>query len=275
MRSPYLLHITNLTISYGNETSPALVNFSLQSNDTGIILIAGNSGSGKSTLAKSFLKLLPENCNISGSIEIDEVNILSLDRNQLLRKIGFLPQFPMDYNLNLLVYDEIAFPLENLGYSKREIASSIDSILNKLHIAHLKYKLITELSSGELQKVGLATALISRPSILILDEPFARMDSNSELILIELLKDLKKDSLIIILEHHLDYILEICDTVFLLDKGNTISQGTPQKIISGLNTNKPEISKIIIPPDKQNFISYSNLMVELTNYLSNKSIQDQ
>lgn len=273
MSFPYLLRITDLTVYYANESIPALENFTFETNDKGLIIVAGQSGSGKSTLAKSFLNLLPHNCKISGKIEIDSINILSMNRDLILTKIGFLPQFPMDYILNLLVNDEIAFTLENLGYTKDEIPVLIDETLERLHIAHLKNRLVTEISSGELQKVGLATALISKPKVLILDEPFARMDSNSELSIIELLKELKEETLIIILEHHLDYVLEISDMVFLLDNGKTIAQGTPQEIIHKLNTNKPEISQVHVPGKNLVYINYSDILDDLAEFLANKTLK--
>ena len=262
-----MLHISNLTITYGTDERPALENFSLKADNNSLIVIAGNSGSGKSTLARSFLHLLPNECKISGAITIDDFNINELDNQELFKKIGFLPQFPMDYILNLLVYDEIAFPLENLGYSKKEIFDKILKILDKLKISHLKHRIITEISAGELQKVALATALITNPSIVILDEPFARMDSNSEIALINYLKELKKNSIIIILEHHLDYILEIADYVFFLNEGKVVFQGIPQNIISKLNENRPEISDLHIPPDKTNYTSYKVLLKDLQDYL--------
>ena len=270
MSSSLLLRISNLTIFYGNQTNPALNNFSINISHNGIYLIAGNSGSGKSTLAKSLLNLLPDKSKVTGNVDIDD-QIFNLEkRNNSQLNIGFLPQFPMDYVLNLLVRDEIAFPLENLGFSKDDIENSINDILQKLNIQHLKNRIVTELSSGELQKVALATALVTHPNIIILDEPFARIDSTSELNLIEILRELKKNSIIFVLEHHLDYILELSDQVIILDKGSTIASGTPYEIISQLKENKPEIGKIVIPPEKTNYVSYSLIVKDLELYLQKK-----
>ena len=261
-----MLHVSNLTVNYPNEKIPALDSFSLDIEKNGLYLIAGKSGSGKSTFAKTILKLLSKSCTTSGSIVLHGQNFQNLDRNQLIRYVGFLPQFPMDYILNLLVRDEVSFPLENLGYTKKEIELALDEILQKLQISFLKNRLVTEISSGELQKVALATALISKPRILILDEPFARMDSNSELNLINLLRELKKETIIIILEHHLDYILEITDSVILLDQRKTIITGIPGDVLPFLLNDIPEISKITIPNKKNKFFSFSDLILDMETY---------
>lgn len=262
-----MLLISNLTISYKHNNVPSLKDFSLNLSNNSLIVVSGNSGSGKSTLAKSLINLLPKGVRKTGKIAIDNIDITNLSHNDIFSTIGFLPQFPMDYILNLLVYDEIAFPLENLGFSKQEIDKKINNVMKKLKIQHLKNKIITELSSGELQKVSLATAIVSEPKILILDEPFARMDPNSELNLIEIIRELKNNSLIIILEHHLDYILEIADWLVILDKGLTVAQGVPNEIIENLGQNKPEISQIIIPPIETNYISFTNILIDLKKYL--------
>lgn len=265
-----MLHISNLTVFYKSETLPALKDFNLVINSNGLIIIAGNSGSGKSTFAKAIFNLLPKDSNVSGSISFDSQNMTELKQSQLFKLVGFLPQFPSDYVLNLLVHDEIAFPLENLGFSKAEINQRITTILEQLKISHLEYRVVTELSSGELQKVALATAMISQPAILVLDEPFARIDSDSELTMINILKELKETTIVIILEHHLDYILELADHVILLDKGQISTQGPAQQVIENLNENKPEISQIIIPPNQKNLISYSNTLTKIQNFLRKK-----
>lgn len=262
-----MLNITNLTVYYNNEDFPSLKNFSLDWKSNGLIVIAGNSGSGKSTFAKAIFNLLPNNSKVSGTILLNNQNIAEIPEEQVFRTLGFLPQFPSDYVLNLLVYDEIAFPLENLGFSKSEIAQRIEEVGSQLRISHLKSKIVTELSSGELQKVALATALVSKPSIIVLDEPFARIDSDSEISLINSLSELKKSSLIIVLEHHLDYILDLTDYMILLDNGQIISQGIPQKVLNDLKQNKPEISKILIPPNLKDFMNYDIILNELKNVL--------
>ena len=262
-----MLQVSNLTICYNHANEPSLKDFSLNVSTNSLIVISGDSGSGKSTLAKALINLLPKGTKKTGEITINNIGLSSNSPKDLFSTIGFLPQFPMDYNLNLLVYDEIAFPLENLGCTKEEITKKIDIILEKLHIQYLKNKIITELSSGELQKVSLATAMVSEPKIIILDEPFARMDPKSELNLIEIIKELKKSSLIIILEHHLDYILELADWVVILDDGETVAQGNSQEIIEKLGQNKPEISQIIIPPNRSNFSSFEKTLSELKKYI--------
>ena len=131
-----MLQISDLTIYYKHNKTPSLKDFSLSVSNNSLIVISGNSGSGKSTLAKSLINLLPKNVIKTGKITINNIELTNLSPNDIFSIIGFLPQFPMDYNLNLLVYDEIAFPLENLGFSRQQIAKKVNNILNKLNILH-------------------------------------------------------------------------------------------------------------------------------------------
>lgn len=265
-----LLEISNLSVSYLKDNITALRNFNLKITENSLTLISGNSGSGKSTFANCIMNLLPKNksIDISGTLKIDNLLIKNLKKRNFLQLVGFLPQFPMDYVLNLLIYDEIAFPLENLGYSKNEIEIKVNFILNKLKIMHLKNKIITEISSGELQKVALATALVTEPKILILDEPFARLDSDSELNLINILQSLKKEMIIIVLEHHLDYLLEIVDNIIILDSGNIIYQGNTSQCIEHLKEiDLPEIASINFLNSKKPSIKYLETLENLKTLL--------
>jgi iron complex transport system ATP-binding protein len=122
-------------------------------------------------------------------------------------------------------------------------------VLNQLEISHLQKRLITELSSGELQRVALATALAPKPPVLILDEPMARIDSKMEINLAKILNDIARHGQsVIIFEHRLDYLLIYADYLILLDSGKIDAQGKPIEIIDKLETvDIPEVSRINWP----------------------------
>lgn len=235
-------------MKYASDSVWALKNINFQADKGKLILFAGASGSGKSTLAQALLGLIPSfiNAEISGEIWLNNFRLNDLTRKEKLQNIGYLPQYPADYTISLLVEEEIAFPLENFRFSKLEVALRIDKILTKLNILNLKNRLITELSSGELQKVALATILAIKPPLLILDEPIARIDSYSEIIIANLLRELALEGhLVLLFEHRLDYLLPLIDYMIILEKGVIIAEGLPNDLLDHLkNVDIPEVSRI-------------------------------
>ena len=123
-------------------------------------------------------------------------------------------------------------------------------ITNKIILIGLG-KIQTELSSGELQRVALATALAPDVPILIFDEPMARIDLKSELLLVDLMQKLmKQGKTIIVFEHRLDYLLDFADKVIVLDEGLVVSQGKPIEVIQHvLAIDPPEVSLLEIPSE--------------------------
>ncbi|MHA1201099.1 MAG: ABC transporter ATP-binding protein [Candidatus Heimdallarchaeaceae archaeon] len=243
-----MLRIRNLSVKYQLEKSYALNSINIDAKAGEFIVIAGPSGSGKSTLANVLMSLIPNfiKADIDGIIEYNDESIFSLDRKKLIKLLGYVPQYPSDFTTSLLVEEEIVFVLENLAIEANEINKRLDSILDLLRIKHLKKRLITELSSGELQRVALAVAIVTEAPLIVLDEPIARIDSKSEVMLAELLRDIAdKGHLVIAFEHRLDYILQKADRLIILDEGKIISDGLPKKTVNLLkNIDPPEISAL-------------------------------
>ncbi len=243
-----MLRIRNLSVKYQSDKRYALNSVNINAKAGEFIVIAGPSGSGKSTLANVIMSLIPNfiKADINGIIEFNDESIFSLDRKELIKLLGYVPQYPSDFTTSLLVEEEIAFVLENLAIEANEINKRLDSILDLLKIKHLKKRLITELSSGELQRVALAVAIVTEAPLIILDEPIARIDSKSEVMLTELLRDIAdKGHLVIAFEHRLDYILQKADRLIILDEGKIISDDLPKKTVNLLkNIDPPEISTL-------------------------------
>ncbi|MFW9905062.1 MAG: energy-coupling factor ABC transporter ATP-binding protein [Candidatus Thorarchaeota archaeon] len=253
-----LLEIDNLSVKYQNSLHWALkgVNFSAKKPE--LILVVGSSGCGKSTLAQSILGLIPAfvEAETHGRIKINEKFLDNLSRREIIQYLGYVPQYPADFTINMLVEEEIAFSLENLGYPQKEIQICTTNVLEQLEILHLRFRLMTELSSGELQRVALATAIAPKPPILIFDEPMARIDPMSEITLASVLYNLSHTGhLIIAFEHRLDYLLALADRVILLQDGKIIADGKPKSLLAKLqDVDLPEVSEICIPGESQQIL---------------------
>lgn len=244
-----MLQIQDLWVRYRNSNNWILKDINIKLNKGELIVIAGPSGSGKSTLAQTIIKLIPGfiPAEIRGSILIEGKDIQRIRRRELLGNIGYVPQYPSDFTTTMLVEEEIAFPLENQSIKRSDCQNRIDLTLKRLQIDHLRYKLMTELSSGELQRVALATAIALNPPILILDEPMARIDPKSEISLAEILKNLATEGhLILAFEHRLDYLLPEANQVVFIDEGVIKGIGTPVEIIDKIKgIDIPEVSEIV------------------------------
>jgi energy-coupling factor transporter ATP-binding protein EcfA2 len=245
-------------VRYQNSLQWALEGINFTVKEAELILVVGTSGCGKSTLAQSILGLIPAfvEAEIQGRIKINEKLLDNLSRREIIQYLGYVPQYPADFTINMLVEEEIAFSLENLTLPKNEIQTRITYVLEQLEISHLRYRLMTELSSGELQRVALATAITPKPPILIFDEPMARIDPRSEITLANVLYNLSQDGhLIIAFEHRLDYLLPLADRVILLQDGKLIADGKPRSLLANIkDVDLPEVSEIHIPGINQQIV---------------------
>lgn len=195
------------------------VNLSLKAGDFSVI--GGKSGCGKTTLARCLVGLIPSfyKGEVSGKIEVDEKSPLE-GPNKVFGTVGFVSQKPEYHTVTLSVKEEIIFPLENLGLPKKEIFSRVEAVIEQLNLGEIKETPTTELSSGQLQKVAIASALSIKPKVLVLDEPLTRLDHYSAVKIANILKNLTaRGVLVIVFEHHLDEILPLSDRVFFLENG--------------------------------------------------------
>jgi len=163
---------------------------------------------------------------MKGEIKIFNKNLWDYDFIKLNQIVGLVKQNPLEQLVTFTVRDEIAFGLENLKYPVDEIESKINEVASFMGIDSLLERNIDQLSGGQKQLTILSSFLVLNPKILILDEPIAFLDQNSESILLERLKILtqsKKFNLtIILIEHRLSRVLDIADKVLILDENGKI-----------------------------------------------------
>lgn len=249
-----MLVCSNLSVRYESNREWTLKNVNVKVFPGELVLIVGASGSGKTTLAKVFSGLVPNfyPAEVKGEVRIFGKNPGELEPLELIRLIGFLPQNPTDYVLSLIVEEEIVYLLENLALDRDEIRNRLEKWLEALKIEHLRYRLTTELSDGELQKVYLASLLSAQPKGLILDEPFARLDPTSAQELSTILRRLADEGLaIMVTEHHLDDVLPLADRVYFLSEGRVVAEGNPKEVVKYLKeVDIPEITEAFFELEK-------------------------
>jgi len=185
----------------------ALDNISFEINAGEFVLIIGRSGAGKTTLLKILRR---EEEPTRGQIYFKNKNLLELSKRRLgeiRKKIAAIHQ---DFKLlnKKTVFENIALPLEILGKSTKEIKESVYQLAEKLKIKTKLNQLTGTLSGGEKQKVCLARCLIAKPEIIVADEPTGNLDPLASFEFLEILKEINKEGVCIILSTHNREIVE-------------------------------------------------------------------
>ncbi len=192
------------------------------------VVVLGGNGSGKTTLLYHILGLLAPN---EGKVAVFGVNP-SGRYNDIRERIGVLLQNVDDQILSPTVWDDISFSPRNYGLGKKESSHMVEQVMDELGIRHLRDKICHYLSGGEKRKVALAGALVMRPELLILDEPFEGLDSRSRTELVALLNKRNGEGMTIVMStHDLNLVSGFADRVYVLAKGHgVITAGTAADI---------------------------------------------
>lgn len=198
----------NVSVSYGEVKALDTISFDVKKQD--FIGIIGPNGGGKSTLVKALLGLVElEN----GSIYINPD-----------KQVGYVPQFAeFDQSFPISVIEVILSGLikgKNLFFKKYSGGEMefAEQIMNKLDITELKHKQIGELSGGQLQKVLVARSLVSKPGILVLDEPTASLDVKVKNEIYDILRKLSEEITILIITHDIAEIFSFVKSVAYISK---------------------------------------------------------
>jgi cobalt/nickel transport system ATP-binding protein len=190
------------------------------------VVILGGNGSGKTTLLYHILGLLVPN---EGRVSVFGVNPAE-SYNTIRERIGVLLQNVDEQILSPTVWDDISFSPRNYGYGKEEIARMVEQVMAELGILHLRDKICHYLSGGEKRKLALAGALVMRPELLILDEPFEGLDSRSRAELVSLLNKRNQEGMTIVMStHDLNLVASFADRVYVLSRGAGSSAPAPRR----------------------------------------------
>jgi len=226
---------------YPNREKPALGGINLKVEKGEFILIIGSSGSGKSTLCRCINGLVPNftGGRFKGKVLVDGAETLKESTNRIAKKVGMVFQDPENQFVMSTVESEIAFGLENQCLPRDVIKDRIDEALSEIQIESLRHRKVNELSSGEKQKVVMASILAIHPDILVLDEPTSQLDPIAADDIINLVKNLNENFniTIVLVEHRLESLLSYVDKV--LDLDNNIFD-TPREVIK----KNPSVTKI-------------------------------
>ncbi|ANI77406.1 ABC transporter ATP-binding protein [Sphingobium sp. EP60837] len=212
---------------------PAVDGVTLALEPGQLVGIIGPNGAGKSTLIRALLGLTKL---VGGEIEIDGSPAARLSRQEIARRIAYLPQ-GQTLHWPLLVERLVALgrmphlgPLSRLSPHDEAL---VDAALARADVLHLKGRVATELSGGERARVLLARALAVGAPGLIADEPLAALDPGHQIDVMDLLKaEASAGSLVVTVLHDLGMAARYCDRLLLMDKGKLVADGAPLEVLT-------------------------------------------
>lgn len=230
-----MIELKSITYTYPGLSSSSLKELSLSVDRGEFVVIAGRSGSGKSTLARLLCGLIPHfhGGDVIGQARVAGLDLRSNGPADLAGSVGVLLQDPETQVVMGTVRSELAFPLENRGYSATEIARSVEEVALALGIDRLLDRAPSTLSGGELQRVALGAALATRPGLVVLDEPCSQLDPVAGDELISLLRRLNEEwgTTVVLCEHRLERCLSAATRVVALANGSCAYDGTPKEFL--------------------------------------------
>ena len=232
-----LFEVKNISFSYENEEIFSDISFSIDKGD--VLCILGPNGTGKTTLIKCLNGLHETD---SGEILINGQNIKKLSFKEISKHIGYIPQSHIP-SFPFTVLDVVLMgrsPYLNLTDSPRQedVDIALDA-LKILDIEDLKDKEYTNLSGGERQLVFLARVLCQKPDILILDEPTSHLDFGNQIKLLEIIDNLSKTGLSIIMSSHFpDHAFLSSTKVAIMKDKKFIDFGKPDDVVTEENLRK-------------------------------------
>jgi energy-coupling factor transport system ATP-binding protein len=240
------LAVEGLTYSYPRAAAPALVDVSLEVAPGEFVLLAGRSASGKSTLLRAACGLVPHfhGGEVDGRVEVAGLDAIAAGPGELAAAVGYLAQDPETQVVSTTVAAEIELPLEMRGDAPGDRARAVEEVALALAIPHLLGRAVDTLSGGELQRVALAAALVTRPRLVLLDEPTSQLDPVSGDELIWLLRRLNEEwgVAVVLAEHRLERCLAAADRVVAVESGRIGFDGVPRDFLAWTRGADPTLS---------------------------------
>lgn len=219
---------------YADRTEVSICGIEFRMTAGESVVILGPNGSGKTTLLGHIMGLLKP---LEGEVRVFGVNPQSAFK-EVRRRMGVVFQNVEEQIIGPTVWDDIAFSPVNHGLPIQQVRHMVEEIMTDIGISHLKDRIPHYLSGGEKKKVALAGALVMRPELLIMDEPFNGVDCRSKQEIIELLRLVREKygTALVLTTHDVNIVPQLAQTVYVLSCGRFIFRGSPEDAF-----NRPEI----------------------------------
>jgi lipopolysaccharide export system ATP-binding protein len=227
-KAPICLEVTHLVKSYGGRAVVNGLSFKVGCGE--IVGLLGPNGAGKTTAFYMTVGLIKPD---QGEVFFQGQNVTADPMYKRARMgMGYLAQEPSVFR-NLTVEENILCILETLSISKKERQQRLQELLSELHLEHLAKKNAAALSGGERRRVEITRALVTNPTCLMLDEPFANIDPISVQEVKHLIRILAKKGIsILITDHNAREIFSVVDNCYLVQDGKVAFEGTSEELVA-------------------------------------------
>ncbi len=238
--------LKNLTFSYSGSETPALEGIDLSISRGELVLLCGPSGSGKSTLLRQLKPAIMPKGVSSGEAFFNGRPVSELSSREQAEKIAYVGQSPENMIVTDKVWHELAFSLESLGCESRLIRRRTAEMAEFFGLTDKLRDETAKLSGGQKQLLALASAMTTRPELLILDEPSSQLDPIASKELFEAVLRINRElgTTVIICEHRLEEAFAICDRLVMMSRGR-INIDSP---VSQLDIKKLDPSAAMLLP---------------------------
>lgn len=232
-----LISFSYIRVKYPSSKKELVYRGNIEINENDFVLFSGNSGCGKSTIFKVLNMLIPdyEYASVETDLKIKDISYKE-EKNINKLKDFYRPvclfQNPYTQIVTPYVKNEIIFPLENRNFNKEEIKKRFHEIVKKFNLYNFLDKITFNLSGGEIQKIQLASLLTIDPEILFLDEPTSFIDFKYKKIIYSILRKLKNNKTIIIIDHDFQKTIDLYNKFIYIKKENEDDKHISYKIES-------------------------------------------
>jgi ABC-2 type transport system ATP-binding protein len=230
-----IVDIRDVSRSFGSVQALRDVNLSLAPGTIGLV---GNNGAGKSTLLKVLLGLLEPDSGRGTILGCD----IRHGTRELRGRVGYMPEAAAVVPM-LKGVEFVAFAGDLYGMPHRDARRRAHEVLNYVGLGELRYRRLDEYSTGNLQRLKLAAALVHDPQLLLLDEPTNGLDPAGRAAMLQLLEDLIRETAksVILCTHLLGDVERLCHQIVVLDRGTVVRSGTMDEMRAQIN-NRYELS---------------------------------
>lgn len=219
-----LLEVQGVSKLYGPRT--ALRDISFTAEQGHVIALLGKNGAGKSTLMNILTGYLS---STEGSVRIDGYDTLR-EPMAARQRIGYLPEMPPLYS-DMTVAEYLVYCAKLKRIERRDIPRETERVIDRTGLTEYRNRLISHLSKGYRQRTGLAQAMLGHRPLLILDEPGSGLDPVQMIHMRDLIRDLGRESTVLLSSHILSEVTGICDRAVVLDGGSLLYDGAMSDLL--------------------------------------------
>ncbi len=246
-----MIRLSNVTYRYPRGAAPALDDLSFEIPEGQFCAVIGANGAGKTTLCAALAGFVPHfyRGQLTGRIEAAGIDVAESSLAEMAGTVGLVFSNPFNQitGARFSVRDEIAFGLENMAVPVAEMEARIEAIMEFAGLTGLGDRSPFALSGGQQQRLAIASVLVMRPKIIVLDEPTSQLDPIGSKEVFTVLHSLAAtdDATVFLAEQKLEWVAAFADRVLVLHEGKLVADGPPGEILAS-----PELSRYGLEPTR-------------------------